>query len=119
MVYSDTKATGAAAELLSNVLDENALSYSCGKDLDLGLGLDAATLAGKLRPFARVTIGCHSPLEVQVYSSGVYPPDLMAITCGWCGLLEGQPARDEGEATLPLPVCPPCFLQHKSARSAT
>lgn len=36
-----------------------------------------------------------------------------------CGLSGGQAANDEGEATLPLPVCAECLVQHKKARSSS
>lgn len=67
----------------------------------------------------RLKLGCHSPPEVQLFSSGVLSPALKAGTCGWCGLSGGQAANDEGEATLPLPVCAECLVQHKKARSSS
>jgi hypothetical protein len=111
VVYVD----GSPGDELVEVLGENAASYTCGADLDLC----DTVLSVKKRPFVRIKMNCNTPPESQLWSSATaYPQELKLTTCGWCGLLDGQKAKDEGEATLPLPICAPCFKQHQKSRSS-
>jgi len=103
-----------SADDLADMLSENKESFTCGNDLDL----TGFKFSERTRPWVRVKLSCSSLPESQLFSSTVLSEENRAKTCGWCGLLEGQRAPEDGEATIPLPVCGPCLVQLKKGRSS-
>lgn len=99
-------------DVLSQALDANSGSYTCGADLDLQ-GFEA--LQGLFRPYVRLKLDCSQHIELQLYSSAILPRAVSAKICGYCGE-EGAYQEGNDEAVPLLPVCQPCFDQHKKAR---
>ena len=102
-----------ASDAVADVLSENAGTYTCGSDLDLGV----LAFPVKARPFVRLKLSCSSPPELALWTApGVLTAAEKEDICGWCGQTGAHPPPEEGEATLLLPVCPGCLVQHKEAR---
>jgi hypothetical protein len=101
------------SSLLPDLLDLNNKTFLCGDDVDL---VEFADLQGNNRPFVRVTLTCASPMELQLYSSGILG-GASKTTCGYCGE-EGELLPMQGETTLLLPVCDACKAQYMAPRSS-
>lgn len=99
-------------DVLGQAIEANISTYTCGSDLDLR-GFES--LSGVCRPYVRMKLDCSQHVELQVYSSSVLPKAMKDKICAYCGE-EGSYRQAENEASPTLPVCDPCFLQHKKAR---
>lgn len=99
--------------VLQEALEANRATYTCGSDLDLR-GFDGA-LTELCRPYVRMKLDCSHHVELQLYSSQVLPAAQAKTICGYCGD-EGHLRQNEDEAGEVLPVCQPCYEQHRKAR---
>ena len=70
-----------ASDALTDVLNENKDSYTCGGDLDLG-GLE---FPAKARPYVRLKLSCSSPPELVLWTGDVLTAAEKGDMCGWCG----------------------------------
>lgn len=98
--------------MLDDPIDANKGTYTCGADLDIeGFG----ALSGVCRPYVRLKLDCSQHMELQLYSSKILPRAEAERICGYCGE-EGSRREAEDETSEVLPVCQPCYEQHRKAR---
>lgn len=98
--------------MLLNAIEANQGSYTCGADLDLR-GYEA--LEGNCRPYVRLKLDCSQHVELQLYSSNIMPYSQTEHMCAYCGE-DGTRRQPDNEASDLLPVCDPCYEQHRKAR---
>ena len=98
--------------MLGDLIEANKSRFICGADIDI----NDWPLVGDNRPFVRLKLNCSSPVEVQIYNSGILGEAANKI-CGYCGE-DGERRPIVGETSIMLPCCDLCFTEKGVARSS-